>query len=132
MAESSKQKVTSREATSRGGQSFSKGPKNHPPLFIEELPWTKDFRERLELVTSESYVCTTTELEMVRMLEVCWIKLPNHHYSFEVLTGERHCLSEVSDEGGIFLPLYIFESGFHLPLHSFAASVLRDLQLTRG
>ncbi|KAH1047101.1 hypothetical protein J1N35_037885 [Gossypium stocksii] len=57
---------------------------------------------------------------------VMGIRLSNFAFAFDAIEGERW-LSDT--EEGFLLPLHLLEAGFHLSLHPFFCTVLREYEI---
>ncbi|KAK5811636.1 hypothetical protein PVK06_026988 [Gossypium arboreum] len=89
-------------------------------------------RERLSLVlvTGKLYPCTTKQKELQKVLGVQGIKLPNFIYKFSILE-RSHRLCGTSEDS-FLLSIHALEAGFHLPLHHFFCSLLKDYKIALG
>ncbi|KAH1113996.1 hypothetical protein J1N35_007374 [Gossypium stocksii] len=87
-----------------------------------------------ELVASASNECTTSEMEMKRLLKCCRLLIKHHKNNFRVPKGSHH-LSETfepnHDSGrlGFYLFLHLLKVGFHLPLHPFICELLKTYNI---
>ncbi|KAK5785123.1 hypothetical protein PVK06_039673 [Gossypium arboreum] len=86
-------------------------------------------RTRLVVLFAARFALNPLE-ELQRVLAIRGIKLPNFEYEFSIQEWS-HRLCKITEDR-FFLPIHVPEARFHLPLHYFFCSLLKDYNIASG